>query len=100
MRGVAHDRAVGKVEEARPQLRYGGSLGKSCAGRHHGVQERQPQCNSGALQHCSAGNMFLCDEHVFSFTYLDATCFGAATAAPCLRNASLFTIPKTSEDNL
>ena len=63
MGGVVHDRAVGHVEEAHSQLRRRGGLSKSRSGRHHGVEKRQPQSHSGALQHRSPRKMFLRDEH-------------------------------------
>ena len=85
MRGVVHDRAVGHVEEARSQLGHRGGLSKSCARRHHGVEKRQPQSHSGALQYRSPRNMFLRDEHSFLLYAIAPLRFGAASGPACGR---------------
>ena len=48
VRRVAHDRAVGNVEEAGAHLRRRGGLGERRGGRHHRIQERQRQRDAGA----------------------------------------------------
>src|SRR5262245_16035411 len=123
MRRVPHDRAVRNIEEARPQLGNRRGLGKSSAGRHHRIQEWQTQRDSGGLQNCSATDVLLSNEHLISFyqrrAYRPLQCgtllrrlltggrsphasnhLAAAVSAPCLRKASLLTIPNTIEDSL
>jgi hypothetical protein len=112
--GVGHDGAMGKVEEARAQLGNGGGLRERRAGRHHGLQKRQPQGDPGGLQHCSARNVLLGEEHGASYDSGSSVpgrqqipivcptfvCRVIYFAAPCLRKASLWTMPRMSEDSL
>src|SRR5262249_44946034 len=93
VRRVPHDRAVRNIEEARPQLGNRRGLGKSRAGRHHRIPEWQPPRDSSGLQNCSATNVLLGDEHLISY-------LASIASEPCLRKASLLTIPNTIEDSL
>src|SRR5581483_2258716 len=67
VRGVTHDRAVRDVEESHAQLGSGGSLRQGRAGRHHRIKKRQPERDSGGLQHRSSRNVFLGEEHAASW---------------------------------
>jgi hypothetical protein len=84
---VPHDRAVGHIEEARPQLRFGGRLRERGAGWDHRIEQRQPDGDGSALEQRPARKMLPGEIHD-----LHSSC-------ACMRNASLDTIPFTSDEN-
>ena len=51
---VPHDGAVRNIEKACVEFRRRGRLSHRGCSRNHGVQERQGQCHTRALEHCSA----------------------------------------------
>ncbi len=84
---VPHDRAVGHIEEARPQLRRGGGLRERGAGRDHRIEQRQSDGDARALEQRPARKM------------LSGQIHGLHSSSACMRNASLDTIPVTSDEN-
>src|SRR5262249_10186694 len=48
---IPHDRAMGHIEEACPQLRRGGGLSERGGGRYHGVEQRQSDGHTCAPEH-------------------------------------------------
>src|SRR5499427_10047600 len=84
---VPHDRAVGNIEEARPQLRRGGGLGERGGGRDHCIEQRQSDGDARAPEQRPARKM------------LSGQIHGLQSSSACMRNASLDTIPATSDEN-
>src|SRR5262249_22022381 len=84
---VPHDRAVGNIEEARPQLRRGGGLGERGADRDHRVEQRQSDGGARAPRQRPARKM------------LSGQIHGRKSSSACMRNASLDTIPATIDEN-
>ncbi len=84
---VPHDRAVGNIEEARPQLRRGIGLGERGGGRDHRIEQRQSDGEARALKQRPARKMLSGQMH------------GVHSSSACMRNASLDTIPATIDEN-
>ena len=83
---VPHDRAVGNIEEARPQLRRGVGLGERGGGRDHRIEQRQSDGDARALDQRPARKMLSGEIHDLH------------SSSACMRNASLDTIPVTSDE--
>src|SRR5258707_12555751 len=85
---VRHDRAMGNIEEARPELRRGGGLSERGTGRDHCIEQRQSDGDARAPEQRPARKM------------LSGQIHGLHSSSACMRNASLDTIPTTSDENL
>src|SRR5262252_3567784 len=83
---VPHDRAVRNIEEARPQLRRGVGLGERGSGWDHRIEQRQSDGDARAPEQGPARKMLSGQIHLQS-------------SSACMRNASLDTIPATSDEN-
>src|SRR4029077_3455604 len=84
---VPHDRAMGNIEEARPQLRRGGGLSDRGGGWDHRVEQRQSDGDARAPEYRPARKV------------LSGQIHGLHSLSACMRNASLDTIPATSDEN-
>ncbi len=67
-RPLAHDRAMGEVEETEQGLRRGRGLRERRARRDHGVQEGQRDADARALEQRPAGQVLLRQVHRLSPT--------------------------------
>ena len=113
VRRVAHDRAVRDVEESHAQLRCRGRLRQRGRSRDHRIQQRQRQRDTGAAQHGPAGQMSFRQEHESApsqfrpRTRLWQSALGSCdvgsrpvrSGRPCMRKASLVTMPETMADS-